>query len=167
MLAFENGHCQLLPEQTFRTFFSLIVTPLIEFKSNGSCLYAQRLSDLPCKWYNLPLETQQATKSDQREYSWQIHELTHAEMPLRIPEHAGIVIQLPAEFIHGLQDTPQEERSVLNLPSIVLKKTVTQAQLDQATDQAALSAPDLNQTCSRPAYFKKKQGTSTLLIRKP
>ncbi len=160
-LYFENGICQL-PEHVFKTFFTLIITPLIEFKNNGTCVYAERLKDLPCKWYNLTLDYNQSAAG--RNYSWRIDELKSEEMPLRIPEQSGIVIQLPASMIDALDNAQRTGRFVINLPGIILNEATTQEQLDSALNQAALNLPATNHLC-QPACRRKNQGNTTIVAR--
>ncbi len=136
---FEDGLCQL-PERKLKTFFSLIFTETIERKSNGTCHFIERIADAPCKWYNLTLHLKESEDASHYEYNWQVEELLKSQMPLRIPEHAGIIVQLPADYVAGISDEEDVTRKgyfVLHLPKILLRKDLTQEEMTEKLDEIA------------------------------
>lgn len=138
-IPFVDGLCQL-PERKLKTFFSLIFTPYIQQKANGTCQYIERAPDMPCKWYNLTLHLKEVEGALHYEYSWQVKELQPSEMPLRIPEHAGIIVQLPADYIAALSDEQERTRQgyfVLHLPKILLRKDLVQEEITDKLDEIA------------------------------
>lgn len=163
-IPFINGYCQL-PERSLKTFFALVITPSVEMKAHGTCQYMERVKELPCKWYNLNLHLKEVAGTTHYEYFWDIQELKPEEMPLRIPDHAGIVLQLPADYIEALEqdETPRKGYFVLHLPEILLSKELAEGEFASKVEEIAQESIDLAIHCPRTVSEQKKLGTTTII----
>jgi hypothetical protein len=160
---FEHDQCQL-PEHTLRAFFALIVTPSVEFKSDHGYPSMQRSPEIPCLWYNLTLEIHQQEASRKRTYNWKIEKLDPDDMPLRIPEHAGVVVLLPPKYIEGIESIHQEGHFVIHMPRLMLNTTLTQEELNSALEEIVLNLPEIKASCSLPKTIVKRQDTRVLTL---
>jgi hypothetical protein len=158
----KDGFCQL-PEKTLRTFFSIIITPRVEFACTGSTKIMKRLKNQPCKWYNLTLRLEESLKDKKPTYKWDIEEINPKNMPLRLPEDASIVFELPPTFIHKLEHPQKTGPFTVKLPTVVIKKSITNEQLEKALVDMAAYAPERNKNCTKPTDFWQKNGKTILL----
>jgi hypothetical protein len=157
----KEGFCRL-PEDQLRTFFSLIITPRIEFTCKGSTRCMSRVKGLPCKWYNLTLRFVDDAKK-KTFYTWKIQELNPKNRPLRLPDHASIVVELNPDFIKKLEPPIKTGPNAIKLPTVVLKDSVLPEELEDALIKIAAQAPERNINCTKPYDITQKYGNSTLL----
>ncbi len=157
----KNGFCRL-PEAELRTFFSLIITPRVEFVSHRSTRSMKRIKGSPCKWYNLSLRFTDSAKDKKKFYEWTIEEVDASKRPLRLPDHASLIIELDPTFIEKLEPPSSTGPNAIKLPSVILKDSVTEEEIEKALVTIAAQAPDRNINCTKPMDIVKKQGNILL-----
>jgi hypothetical protein len=145
-----------LPETDLVNNFEIIITPEHPLKvSNGTVSHLERIPDVECIWYDVSW-AKEGTKT-----VWVIKQLVEDEMPPRIPDNA-IIVCYPTEFIEKIEDkTPQESSSIIHLPTIVLKKNLTQEEKKKRDDEltrSILAQVDVN-ACLTPSKLVKKGNT--------
>lgn len=130
-----------LPENDLLNSFPIIITVEHPRLSSGPVSHLERVSDAECLWYDVSW-TKEGTKT-----VWTIEQRADDDMPLRIPDNA-LIICYPPEFIEKIEDkTPQESSSIIHLPTIILKKNLTQQERtkrDNGLTRCILSQPDVN-----------------------
>ncbi len=141
-----------LPETDLINNFAIIITPEHPRVSSGTVSHLERIPDVDCLWYDVSW-TKEGTKT-----VWAIEQRAEDDMPLRIP-HNAIIICYPIEFIEKLEDkTPQESSTIIHLPSIVLKKNLTQDEKKKRDDgltRSILAQVDVNARLTPSKLVKK------------
>jgi hypothetical protein len=134
---FQDNYCTI-NETNLRSFFSLVITPSIEFKDNGGYLE----DTAQCKWYNLTLHFKDPEPESQKRYYY-----------------CSIIVQLPADFIEKLEELPIKGPLAIHLPQIVLKDSLTQQAFSEALEEIAFGLLDLKVRCRPPCLSSKRQET--------
>lgn len=147
-----NDGIDFLPEAALVNSFPIIITHEHPKLSNGTVSHLERIPDVPCLWYDVSW-VKEGTKT-----LWTIEQKTEDEMPLRVPHHA-IIICYPPEFIEKLEDkTPQESSNIIHIPTIVLKKNLSQEEKKKRDDdlnRCILAQVEVN-ACLTPSKLVKK-----------
>ncbi len=146
-----------LPEHDLINSFPIIITAEHPRLSSGTVLHLERVPDVECLWYDISW-TKEGTKT-----VWNIEQRAEDDIPLRIP-HNALIVCYPPEFIERLEDkTAQESSSIIHLPTIVLKKNLTQEECKKRDDgltRCILAQPDMNAyLMPTPSKLVKKGNT--------
>ena len=146
-----RDHWCIIREEDETVAFSLVITPEIKFKSRGNNVdYLKRISEQPCKWYDLTLHIDH----NKQTCYWEIEEKGLDEVPLRLPLHT-IAIQTNPDIIDKVEeivessesdDSPHREScktNVINLPMIFIKKNLIKADFQEASIYPLMASIDL------------------------
>jgi hypothetical protein len=146
-----------LPETELVNSFPIIITAEHPRVSSGTVSHLERIPDVPCLWYDVSW-TKEGTKT-----IWTIEQRADEEMPLRIP-HNAVIICYPTEFVEKIEDrTTQESSTIIHLPTIVLKKNLTQAEKtlrDDGLTRSILAQLDVNASLIPTPSKLVKKGNS-------
>jgi len=154
---YDIGNMGIISHQSDANSLFLVITDQVKHKcENDKIQYLERIENNPCRAFFLrpkPLSTKPGN------YEWDIIEEDLKNIPLRLPEDA-LVILLNAALVETLKDNPNEfleefkknlvydpskaKRTITYLPELIIKKDVTQSQIDLAAAHAFLCGIDLD-----------------------
>jgi len=126
--------------------FPLVITSELSHKSDGgTILYLERKNSLACRLFYISRTTQEYSEKNQ----WTVEEEPISELPLRLPENSIILLMNP-DHILSLQSARISSKKttfsdkVVQLPSVIIKKNISEEELKAASDNAILASMDIN-----------------------
>ncbi len=156
VLDLSNG-IEFLSETGHVSSFPIVVTAEHPKVSSGTVQHLERIPDADCLWFDVSW-SKEGTKT-----VWTIEQRAENDMPLRIPDNA-IIVCYPPEFIDTLRDTTSQESStIIHLPTIVLKKNLTQEEKrkrDDGLTRCVLAQLDVNACLSQTPSKLIQKGNS-------
>lgn len=147
-LEFDNELC-ILPESQMCDKFVLVITPQINHKSDGSNIkYLERSEKQPCRLFYLTGEYNAPTSTLT---NWCIEEEKIKNVPLRLPDSALVLLMNPRHIDKVIYSKNRknlnkkiEQKTFTMLPTIVIKKQITQKELNSASIYTLLASLDAN-----------------------
>lgn len=141
-----------LPETELVSHFTVIITSEHPKILNGTVAHLERDPKIECRWYEINW-SKEGTKT-----TWSITELTEENMPLRIPDDA-IIVCYPVKFFEKIEDkTSQDSCTIIHLPSIILKKNLSEEEKRKRDDEitrSILAQVEVN-ACLTPSKLVKQ-----------
>lgn len=152
-LEFDTDFCTLIQTQEAPQFALFIAKPehAPRPKSDGKNIYyLERRAHAPCRLFYFTRRTS-STNAQALEGKplWLIEEEQESNIPTRIPDDA-IILLINPNYIQEVKEKTADKytekigaTTLINLPTIILKPTLTQEQLQQASDTSLLASLDL------------------------
>ena len=153
-LEFDNDYC-IIPEDQVCTYFPIIITQAVKHTLNGNNIrYLARIANKPCRLFHASLKDNQ----------WTIEEEAPEKIPLTIAENALVLLLNPdyIDTLKGSKKSGNSEHSLVDLPHIYIKPTVTQQELQATSLYALLASLDSNAIHCPIAKKIKKERTTVL-----
>lgn len=154
---YDIGNMGIISHQSESNTLFLVITDHIKHKfENDKIQYLERIENNPCRAFFLSSKT---SAHNPETIEWQIEEEKTQNIPLRLPEDA-LVVLLDSNLVEEVKDNPSKfvqdfkknleynstnnTRSIIYLPELCIKKTITQTQIDLAATYASLCSIDLD-----------------------
>jgi hypothetical protein len=155
---FDKDYC-IIPEDEVYTYFPIIITQEVNHELSGNNIrYLARIPEKPCRLFHVSFKDKQ----------WSVEEEDTKKLPIKIPENA-LVLLLNPDHVDALQEVKTAENTsenVLNLPSIHIKPTVTEQELNATSIYTLLAGLDSNAIhTSIDKKLKKERSTVVLSMR--
>lgn len=160
----------LLPEDGEALAFSIIVTPEVGFKTQGTNVrYMHRIEEQPFCWYDITLEFKE------QKQVWHIKKLNSQDAPVQLPDHAIIILLEPNHIEKVIEPAalacvkkaeardPNAPR-VIVLPTIVLDQELTEDDLTDACVHAQFAALELRAIHKKPTMEIKKEQLAIIAL---
>ena len=133
-----EGWC-LIRQDKELVLVSILIAENIEWSCDGNMIrHLKLIQNKPFLWFDLTL-----ILTKHGVYSWKVEQRAAHEVPARLPE-STLFIQLNPELVEGFQkEEPTSHSSIIEFPTLLLKKSLTREQFDTMTVYTQLALPDL------------------------
>ncbi len=153
-LAFENKLCYITEAKQSNNFV-LVITPEVEPKIEGkSVKYLERSKDKPCRLFYIS----NFNFNDLGNLDWTVEEEKPENLPIKLPEDAIIILMNP-NYIEKIQpiNSTNKNNNLKHLAEIIIKKDVSQDELDHESIYSALASMSPNAFCTLQTKQSKEK----------